>query len=66
MVKRAKTLVKGSWLPVDYLVNYGLLFGCGAAEVDACGFDAFMPHEVGEESKVVEAIKKVLGKAVTE
>ncbi len=26
MVKRAKTLVKGSWLPVDYLVNYGLLY----------------------------------------
>ena len=35
-------------LPVDYLVNYGLLFGSGTAEVDARGLDAFMPHKVGE------------------
>lgn len=66
MFKRAKTLLKGSSLPVDYLVNYGLLFGSGASEVDARGLDAFMPHEVGKESKVVEALKKVLGKSVTE
>lgn len=66
MVKRAKTLVKGSWLPVDYLVNYGLLFGSGTAEVDARGLNAFMTHKISEQSKIVEAVKEVFGEAVTE
>ena len=56
--------MKKGWLPVDYLVNYGLLFGCGATEVDARGLNAFMPHKVGEKSKVVEAFEKIFGEAV--
>lgn len=58
--------MKGSWLPVDYLVNYGLLFGSGTAEVDARGLNAFMTHKISEKSEVVEAVKEVLGKAMTE
>ena len=58
--------MKKGWLPVDYLVNYGLLFGSGATEVDARGLDAFMSHKVSEKSEVVEAAKEVLGKAMTE
>ena len=54
------------WLPVDYLVNYGLLFGSGTAEVDARGLNAFMTHKVSEQSEVVEAFEKIFGEAVTE
>lgn len=53
-------------LPVDYLINYSLLFGSGATEVDTRGFDTFMSHKVGEEGEVIESFEKVLGEAVTE
>lgn len=53
-------------LPSNYLVHYLLLFACCASQIDACCFDALMPHEVGKEGDVVEAVKEVLGEAVTE
>ena len=53
-------------LPIDDFVNYGLLFGSGTAEIDARGLDAFMPHEVCEQSEIIEAVEKVLGEAMTE
>ena len=36
----------GAWveLPCNYLINYLLLFGGGAAEIDTRSFYAFMPH----------------------
>ena len=64
--QEGKDACESDSLPVNYLVNYGLLFGSGATEVDACRFDAFMPHKVSEKSEVVEAVKEILGKAMTE
>ena len=56
----------GGGLPVDYLINYRLLLSGRTAKVDSGGLDAFMPHEVGKECKIVEAFKKVLGKTMAE
>ena len=36
-------------LPVDDFVNDGLLLGSGATEVDTCGLNAFVAHQVGKE-----------------
>lgn len=63
--KNTKTLMDRE-LPIDYLVNDGSLFGGGTTEVDACGFDAFMTHKVGEKGEVVEAVEKVLCEAMSE
>ena len=38
----------------------------GAAQVDACRFDAFVSHEVGKERYVVELLQKVLGESMSE
>ena len=38
----------------------------GAAQVDACRFDAFVSHEVGKERYVVEFLQKVLGESMSE
>ena len=56
----------GCLLPVYDLVNDGSLFGRGFAEINAGGFDAFVSHEVGEESDVIAALQEALCKAVTE
>ena len=32
-------------LPSNYLVHNLLLFACCASQIDACCFDALMPHE---------------------
>ena len=53
-------------LPSNYLVHYLLLFACCTTQIDACCFDALMPHEVSKESDVVEAVKEVFGEAVTD
>ena len=42
-----------------------LLSGC-AAQIDAGGFDALMPHQIGQQRYVVELLQKVLGIAVPE
>ena len=38
----------------------------GAAQVDACRFNAFVSHEVGKERYVVELLQKVLGESMSE
>ena len=56
----------GSFLPVYYLIHDGSLLGRGFSEINAGGFDTFMPHKVGEESNVVAALQETLCKAMTE
>ena len=56
----------GFLLPVYDLINDGSLFGCGFAEINAGGFDAFVSHKVGEESDVIAALQKALCKAMAE
>ena len=52
--------------PRNNLVDDAVLFGTGSAKVDACRFDAFMSHEIGQERDVIELLQKVLGETVTE
>lgn len=56
----------GSFLPVYYLIHDSSLLGRGFAEINAGGFDTFMPHKVGEESNVVAALQEALCKAMAE
>ncbi len=56
----------GFVLPVYDLINDGSLLGRGFAEINAGGFDAFVSHEVGEESDVIAALQEALCEAVTE
>ena len=56
----------GFLLPVYDLIDDGLLLGRGFAEINAGGFDAFVSHEVGEESDVIAALQEALCEAVTE
>ncbi|GJG31037.1 hypothetical protein PRBRB14_19160 [Hallella multisaccharivorax DSM 17128] len=37
-----------------------MLSGC-AVQIDAGGFDALMPHQIGQQRYVVELLQKVLG-----
>lgn len=53
-------------LPVDDFVNYGLLFCGGTAEVDTCGFYAFVTHEISKKSEIAEAVEEVLGETMSE
>lgn len=48
-------------LPCDYFVNYLLLLSGCAAQIDAGGFDALMPHQIDQQRYVVELLQKVLG-----
>ena len=51
-------------LPCHHIVHDFLLFGAGAAEIDPCGFDALVPHQVCEEGDVVAFGKEIFGEAV--
>ena len=53
-------------LPDDYLINDFLLFACRAMQINASGFKAFMSHEVSKKGYIVEPLKEVLGKPMTE
>ena len=53
-------------LPRHHFIYYLPLLGSRAAQVDACCLDALMPHQVGKQGNVIELIKEVLGKAMTE
>ena len=53
-------------LPVYDLIDDGSLLGRGFTEINAGGFDTFMPHKVGEECDVIAALQETLCKAVTE
>ena len=46
----------GFVLPVYDLINNGSLFSRGFTEVNAGGFNAFVPHKVGEECDVIAAL----------
>ena len=54
----------GFLLPVYNLINDSSLLGGGFAEVDAGGFNTFMPHKVSEECDVVAALQEALCKAM--
>ena len=54
------------YLPCHDFINYLSLLGSGAAEIDTCGFNAFVPHEVGKQGDVIELVEEVLGKAMAE
>lgn len=56
----------GFFLPVYDLINDGLLLGRCFAEINAGGFNAFMPHKVGEECDVVATLQEALCKAMAE
>ena len=56
----------GFVLPVYDLIDDGSLLGRGFAEINAGGFDAFMPHKVGEECNVIAALQEALCEAMTE
>ena len=53
-------------LEVYHLIHDFLLFTSCPPKIDACGFNAFMPHKVGKQGKVIESVKEVLGKPMTE
>lgn len=53
-------------LPVNNLVNNGLLFSGGTSEINTGRLDAFMTHEVGKQCKIVEAVEEVLCEAMAE
>ena len=55
----------GFFLPVYDLID-GSLLGRGFAEINAGGFNTFMPHKVSEECDVVAALQETLCEAVTE
>ena len=52
--------------PRDDFVDNGSLFRAGATKIDARGFDALMPHEIGKKRYVIELLKKVLCEAMPE
>lgn len=54
------------FLPVYNLIYNQPLFRTGFAEVDAGGFDIFMPHEVSKKRDVVAAVEEAFRKAVPE
>ena len=56
----------GFLLPVYDLIHNGLLFGRGFTKVYAGGFNALVPHKVGETCNVVAAFQEALCKAVSE
>ena len=56
----------GFVLPVYDLINDGSLLGRGFAEINAGGFNAFVPHKVGEECDVIAALQEALCKAMAE
>ena len=56
----------GFLLPIYDLINDSPLLGRSFAEINAGGFDAFVSHEVGEESDVIAALQEALCEAVTE
>ena len=43
----------------DFVHNLPLFAG-GAAQINACGFNAFMSHQIGEQGNVTELFQKVL------
>ena len=53
-------------LPVYDLINDGSLLGRSFAEINAGGFNAFMPHKVGEECDIIAALQEALCKAMAE
>lgn len=46
----------GFLLPVYDLINDGSLFGRSFAEINAGGFDTFMPHKVSEECDIIATL----------
>ena len=46
----------GFFLPVYDLINDGSLLGRGFAEINACCFNAFVPHKVSEECDVIAVL----------
>ena len=56
----------GSLLPVYDLIDDSSLLGRSFAEINAGGFDTFVPHKVGKECDVIAALQKALCKAMTE
>ena len=53
-------------LPRHHFIYYLPLLGSRAAQVDACSFDAFVPHKVSKQSNVIELVEEVLCKAMAE
>ena len=56
----------GFFLPVYDLINDGSLLGRSFAEINAGGFNAFVPHKVGKECNVIASLQEALCEAVTE
>ena len=56
----------GFLLPIYDLINDSPLLGRSFAEINAGGFNTFMPHKVSEECDVVAALQEALCEAVTE
>ena len=48
------------------LINNLLLFCTTASQINASGFYAFMPHQIGKQRNIVEILQEILGKAMTE
>lgn len=51
-------------LPVYNFIHDCPLFGCCATQIDARGLDAFVPHQVGKQCNIIEAVKKILCKTM--
>ena len=54
------------FLPINNTIYDLSLFRGGLAEINASCFNALMSHKVCEKRYIIAAVKKTLGKAVTE
>lgn len=52
--------------PVHHLVDDGLLFRAGPAQVNPGGFDALMSHQVSQERDIGKFFEKIFGETVPE
>ena len=51
-------------LPINYIVDNIPLLGGRLSQINLCGLDAFMAHQVSEEGDVVASFQKVLCKTM--
>ena len=58
--------LQGFDLPVYNLIYDCPLFGCRATQIYARGLDAFVPHQIGKQCNIIEAVKEILCKTVAE
>ena len=52
--------------PIYNLVHNLLLFTSSSSQIDASSFNTFMSHKIGKQRYIIETLKKIFSKTVTE